>query len=123
YPGAQPSDTFTATIDWGDKTTPTTATVTGTSGSYTITGSHTYAEEGSYTITVTAAKTTSPASAIATGTSMANVAETDLTVKAVSVAVIEGQTFSGTVATFSDPGATASDTFAATISWGDGASS
>src|SRR5207244_10147746 len=44
-PGAGPNDTFTATIDWGDQTSPTTGTVTGSNGSYSISRSHTYAED------------------------------------------------------------------------------
>ncbi len=39
---------FTATIAWGDGTT-TAGTVTGGSGSFTVTGQHTYADEGSFT--------------------------------------------------------------------------
>lgn len=122
-PSAQANDTFTATIDWGDKTAPTTGTVAGSNGSYSISGSHSYAEEGQYTITINAAKSTNATSPIATGTSTANIAEADLTVKAMPLTLTEGQSFSGTVATFSDPGAAANDTFTATISWGDNSSS
>jgi hypothetical protein len=45
-------DTHTATVDWGDTTT-SNATVTETNGSGTINASHTYANRGQYTITVT----------------------------------------------------------------------
>ncbi len=34
---------FTATIDWGDGTPPTTGTITDTGGTITVSGSHTYA--------------------------------------------------------------------------------
>jgi Bacterial Ig-like domain (group 1) len=43
---------FTATIDWGDGSPPTSGTVTGSLGSYTVNGIHTYASLGSFTIKV-----------------------------------------------------------------------
>lgn len=53
-PGVIPiSTTFTATIDWGDGTTPTDGNVNGRRGTLTVFGSHTYAEEGRYLVTVT----------------------------------------------------------------------
>ena len=53
-PGDHTAD-FTATIDWGDGTAPTTGTVSYNSVTkvYTVAGSHIYAEEGTYTPTVT----------------------------------------------------------------------
>ena len=36
---------FTATIDWGDGT-PSAGTVTGSNGSFAVSGGHTYADEG-----------------------------------------------------------------------------
>jgi hypothetical protein len=50
-PTPDPSE-FTASIDWGDNTAPTTGTITGTS-KFTITGTHTYANSGTYSIVVT----------------------------------------------------------------------
>ena len=46
--------TFTAQWDWGDKTTPTTGTVTAPSGTTpgSVSGSHSYANPGSYIITL-----------------------------------------------------------------------
>jgi hypothetical protein len=45
---------LSATIDWGDGTPATTGTVTGSGGSYTVSGVHTYTgEEGLYPITTT----------------------------------------------------------------------
>src|SRR5882672_10371212 len=47
---------FTATIDWGDGTT-TTGTVVGSNGSFSVTGGHTYADEGFPDATVTITRT------------------------------------------------------------------
>src|SRR5207245_2313985 len=52
---ASPSGTlsdFSASIDWGDGTS-TAGTITGAGGSYSVSGSHTYASTGSFTITTT----------------------------------------------------------------------
>ncbi len=46
---------YAAIIDWGDGSLPSVGTVTGSAGSFTVTGTHTYAEETStpYAVTVT----------------------------------------------------------------------
>jgi streptogramin lyase len=44
---------FTATIAWGDGTANSTGTVTGVSPNFTVSGTHTFASSGSYTVTVT----------------------------------------------------------------------
>jgi predicted extracellular nuclease len=46
-------DTHTATWDWGDDTTPASGIVTEAGGTGTVTGSHFYAAQGVYTVTVT----------------------------------------------------------------------
>jgi hypothetical protein len=113
---------FTATIDWGDGTT-TAGTVSGGSGAdLTVSGSHAYADEGSYPVTVTLADD-APGTATATATTTAIVAEGDFgNLTPITIAPTEGQAFSGAVANFTDPGnplQTAGD-FSATIDWGDG---
>ena len=46
-------DTHTATIDWGDGTTVENLTVTFVDGIGRLNGGHTYADNGSYTVTIT----------------------------------------------------------------------
>jgi hypothetical protein len=41
---------FTATIDWGDGSAPSAGTVTGSAGSYTVSGSHSYTATGPFTV-------------------------------------------------------------------------
>jgi hypothetical protein len=95
--------------------------VSGSNGAFTVTGGHTYADEGSFplgvTITDKANNTNLP---LNSGT--VAVAEADvLAANGLTFTANLGQAFSGTVATFtdSDTSNVASD-FNATINWGDG---
>ena len=51
-PGNDPITEYTATITWGDGST-STGTITDAGGNYTVLGTHTYGEEGTYTVSVT----------------------------------------------------------------------
>jgi hypothetical protein len=65
-PAGQATD-FTAVVSWGDGTT-STGTVTGSAGgTFTVTGAHSYAEDGTYPITVTVTDT-GGATAVMSGT-------------------------------------------------------
>jgi len=111
---------FTTTIDWGDGTT-TAGTVTGGSGSFTVSGQHTYADEGSFTFTVTVTET-GAGGLTASGTGTATVSEADvLSGSPVTFAAQANVSFTGVVAVFTDTNTAglASD-FTATIDWGDG---
>ena len=113
---------FTATIDWGDLTT-SGGTVSGpTGGPYTVTGTHTYADEGSFTVTTSVTDSLNFANDLST-TSTATVADAPIGASC-AVATVSTQSFSGPVATLTDgnPGAPASD-FTATIDWGDASTS
>jgi hypothetical protein len=118
---------FSAIIDWGDGTTPTAGTVVRNSaGSYSVNGTHTYTEEGSFPISTTV-NDDSPSSLAATGVSAATVADAPLTATAVTLNPQEGVPSSNViVATFTDPDPTDGEhmaDYSATISWGDGATS
>ena len=47
------SDSYTTSINWGDGSSTTTGTVTGSDGAFVVSGSHTYASDGADTVTVT----------------------------------------------------------------------
>src|SRR6185437_2078152 len=120
---------FTATILWGDgKSTKNAAITTGGKGLFTVSGTHTYADEsaGALPVKVTISDD-APGTATATVTSTITVGEADtLTATPITgLTATESFPFTGTVATFSDPGYptnSASD-FNASIKWGDGKSS
>jgi PKD repeat protein len=117
---------YAATINWGDGTAPTAGTISGpTGGPFTVSGTHTYTEEGTYTITVTITDVDTPSNN-ATATSTAHVADAALTAGAlvVSSGGVEGVVPTNVTFTFTDanPFGTVAD-FTATITWGDGSSS
>src|SRR5262249_55561161 len=119
-----PLSDFAATIDWGDGSGPSTATITrpgGVGTDFVVSGNHTYAEEGAfYTITVSI---TDVGGSTVSATSSATVADATLTATGgFTVTATEGtNSGSQTVATFTDANPTAplSD-FTTTIDWGDG---
>jgi hypothetical protein len=120
---ATPAD-FTASIDWGDGSSPTAGTIFASSAAFTVIGQHTYADEGTFTATVTISDV-SPGTGTATTTDTATVAESDsLSGTPVSFAALAGTSFTTTVANFTDTftGNVAGD-FTATIDWGDATTS
>jgi uncharacterized repeat protein (TIGR01451 family) len=113
---------YSASIDWGD-TTSSVGQISFAGGVFTVTGSHGYAEEGSYSITVTIHHDTA---ADATATSSANVSDQPVQgTGGFAFAAVEGVlSASQTVATFTDPaGAEPVANYSAQITWGDGATS
>src|SRR5207302_2960200 len=104
-------------INWGDGST-SFGTISGGVGSFTVTGSHTYAEEGSDPV----------ATIITDGDNAANTAAAASTATVADAPLsASGRDINSTnpvdtvVATFTDadPGGMASD-YTATITWGDG---
>jgi hypothetical protein len=115
---------FTTAINWGDGSAPTAGTVTGGSGSFTVTGQHTYPDEGSFTFTVTVTET-GPGGLTSTATGTATVSEADV-LSGTPVAFTANATvpFTGVVATFTDTDtANVPGDFVATINWGDATTS
>ena len=110
---------LTATINWGDSSS-STGTITLTSnGIYSVAGKHNYAEEGSYTLSISVSD---GGGNTAMGSGSATVSDAPL--KATKpTAVIQGLhvTLNGTF-TDRDPAGTISD-YTATINWGDGTTS
>src|SRR5262249_5478816 len=106
FTDADPNPTlsdFSATINWGDGTI-TTGTIAANGNSFTVAGTHAYASEGSFTVTLTIKDV---GGSQATATSTATVVDAPLTASAVNVTPIEGASFTGAVATFSDADANA----------------
>jgi hypothetical protein len=118
---------YTLSVDWGDGTTSTSpdVTISGAATPYTIAGSHTYNDDGSFNGTITITKN----GVVNTGTFVAVVGDADaLAADSSSPANVSGT--EGTplnqvvVAAFDSAfaGNTAAD-FTATIKWGDKATS
>ncbi len=121
-PGPPPASSYTATIDWGDGSATTVGTITGpVTGTYSVVGSHTYADEGTFTLTVHVDDAVDSTTATASGT--ANVGEGDFgTLLSATFNATVGVPYTGSVGSFTDPGnplQVASD-WSATIDWGDG---
>src|SRR5262249_26940382 len=111
-------DHYTAAITWGDGPITLGTITLGNDNVFTVTGTHTYAEEGNYTIGVTVHHESAVPHAVVT--SSAVVADAPLTAY-VSGNATEGTPFSGQVATFTDAAGSygfLSD-FTATITWDD----
>jgi hypothetical protein len=113
---------YSATINWGDGTSSTPGTVSGPDGGpYNVNGTHTYAEEGTFTVKVHV--TDSDSTNTADATSTAKVGDAPLTSMCAAPLAIP-QTYTGPTATFNDSSSTGTlSDFSATIAWGDGSSS
>jgi hypothetical protein len=123
---------YSVSVNWGDGSPPDstgagTVTLVGSAGVFNIRGTHTYADDGTYSITVSviddpAFEGPSPPPTVTTSTAV--VAEADLTTTGATITPTEGLSFTGTVATFTDPGSgDPGGDFTASINWGDGTSS
>src|SRR4029077_10404811 len=118
-PNAVTSD-FTATITWGDGST-STGTITANGGSFTVTGAHTYAEEGSFSTYITITDRGGSNDAVFGG---ATVGDGALTTSGLSFGTWEGFSLNtpALIFNYTDSNAAVGD-FSATINWGDGTTS
>ena len=107
------SDTHTASIDWGDGSL---ATGTVDQALDTVGGSHVYADDGVFTVTVTVTDAAALSDFDSFDVTVGNVAPT-VTASA-DTSVTSEDTLTLQVASFTDPGT--GDTHTATIDWGDG---
>jgi hypothetical protein len=120
-PGAT-SGQLTATINWGDSTT-SAGTIAALMSGFGVTGTHTYAEEGSYTRIVTVTDTVDSSNGTVTDT--ATMADAPLSPTGFNnFSFVPGSQVSPNLMSFIDanPFATVSD-FSATINWGDSTAS
>ena len=115
--GAAASD-FSATVDWGDGSAPTSATVTLDGDHFDVNAGYTYGSPGPFTATV---KIVDASGSTASPQVNVDVADAPLSSSAATISAAPGVAFSGAVGGFSDAntGVTADD-FIAAIDWGDG---
>ena len=122
--GAEPLSDYSATVNWGDGTFSTgVISLNPATGVFSVSGGHTYASAGSYTVSVGVNHDAAPA---ALATSSVAVADPALLVTGgFSFAAIEGSVAGSQVlGTFTDPaGAEPLSHYTATIDWGDGSTS
>ena len=111
-----PAGIFTVAIDWGDGLT-SVGSVSGSGGTFTVTGGTTYADPDTYTIRVQVFAADGRSTTLS---GSVTVQDAPLTIMVDNIQATEGEPFSGAVATFTDanPYAVAQD-FQATIVWGD----
>ena len=121
-PAGASEQPYTAVINWGDSTT-STAAVSGSANpfSYSFSGNHTYAQSGSYNVTVSITdKDGATGTSAATAVTVANEAPTVSTPTVAPTSTTEGSSTSFTVnGTFTDPAGAADAPFTAVINWGD----
>jgi hypothetical protein len=115
---------YSATINWGDGATSPGTVQANSSGGFDVLGSHTYGEEGSFTLSVSLTDLDASSGSASSPVTVGDVA---LAAIGVSFSGTEGATFTGQVTSFNDGdlGAPLSDftsgSGGALIDWGDGA--
>ncbi len=114
---AEVASDLSATITWGDGSS-SAGTVSGSGGSFTVSGAHTYAEEGLYSLKV---DIDDDGALVGSATGTATIDDAALTAIGKTLTKLPGVAFTAVVASFvdADPAGTASD-YSAVIDWGDG---
>jgi hypothetical protein len=93
---------YSATIAWGDGSTSTGTISFDGSSTFTVSGAHTYGEEGTFTITTMIHHDS--ATPDASTSSTASVSDPAVVATGVPVSAVEGAAFTASIATFTDPG-------------------
>ena len=124
FTDAQGATPYTATINWGDGTVTNIDNVEFSAGAGTVLGSHVYADNSQYDITVTLTDNNATAAQVQTTATIENADPAPILGPFV-IDVFQGQAFDGLLATFYDVGFTnitagTAETFSASIDWGDG---
>ncbi|HXJ82844.1 MAG TPA: hypothetical protein VMS64_29670 [Candidatus Methylomirabilis sp.] len=121
--GAEAPTAYSASITWGDGTAAKAGAITGPDSHnvFTVSGSRTYAEEGTPSVQVIIHHGTAPDAVVQ---STARVADAPLAAAGKTILSGWGTAFNGVVAIFTDadPNGTVGD-YRAIITWGDGTSS
>src|SRR3989441_1844568 len=114
---------YDTTIDWGDSSPIDMGTITGPKGGpFTVSGTHMYAEEGTFQVTVVITDIDN-VSNHDTAHSTAKVGDAPLSSKCLMPSFVL-QTYNGPTAGFTDQSSTGTlSDFSATINWGDSSSS
>ena len=115
------TDDFSATVNWGDGNTDDDATISGQSGSFTVTDDHIYANVGTYTFQV---RIYEDDGSTATVSGTATVTDAPLTIEEPSpyqLGAVVGQSTTFTLANFIDQDPEGYDTnyYTSTVTWGD----
>jgi hypothetical protein len=109
---------YSATINWGDGSS-STGTIAANGGGFDVSASHTYAEEGTYPVTVTIQD--AGAGAVTANSSASVAGGVFLTGLNKDLVVFGHKNFSGPLATFFDADADGTtNPYSASINWGDG---
>jgi PKD repeat protein len=111
------ADTHTVVVNWGDGTGDEAGALTGGGGSFAVGGTHTYVDDGLYSVTVTVTDDDGGVDMLSFQVTVLNVAPTLVDVAATDATINEGQT-AEIVATIVDPGAI--DVFSVDVDWHDG---
>ena len=120
-------DTHTVTVDWGDGSIADPLTLFGSAGSFAVGGTHTYADNGTYIVTVTVTDDDTGSDTKSFSVMVENVPPTlTLPYKDQMVMVNEGSELTLVdLGTITDPGfrndaLNTDETFTYSIDWGDG---
>ncbi len=109
---------FMASIDWGDGTVSSGDVVPSGGGQFVINGNHTYAHDGTYTVSANASDFGGSSIQI---TGSATVSDAPIAGGGTSISTQAGVPFSGAVGTFTDSDSFGQPSdFSANIDWGDG---